>query len=271
MLVPRKPSQDSMHPVATGIAFEFNDDYLELLRLLVEAAGLEHSLMTSYLFGMFSLKPEYAAVAGELTSRSYIQNSSHGLRGTRAAEAPRHVAGDRHRGDAAPRPGEQVHGGHRRRAARGAACLSALKRPLPLLDRAAADRPLQRRHLLLAGGQQRLALIASRSGACARVRDPDPRGARGALERPPELPWALDRHRERQPHRQHLSHDPAPAAGGRRPCPALHRLRIPLGGMGAAHALGDGTGRDRPLSLLPQPVHGRGLRRAPCMVARRCH
>lgn len=61
----------------------YRDDFLELLRLLVEAAGLEHSLMLTYLYGMFSLKPEYAEIGGDLSARAYLQNSPLGPQGTR--------------------------------------------------------------------------------------------------------------------------------------------------------------------------------------------
>ena len=50
-------------PAAT-IVRDFADPYLELLRLLREAAEIEHSLLVQYLYGAFSLKPAYEAVAG---------------------------------------------------------------------------------------------------------------------------------------------------------------------------------------------------------------
>lgn len=81
------------HPLVSGIAFEFSDDYLELLRLLVEAAGLEHSLMLSYLYASFSLRDEFAHLAGELSTSSYIQNSPLGPAGTAAAEIPTSLLG----------------------------------------------------------------------------------------------------------------------------------------------------------------------------------
>lgn len=49
------------------VADDFVDPYLELVHLLTQAAGLEHSLMAAYLYAGFSLKPEYAAVRGEIT------------------------------------------------------------------------------------------------------------------------------------------------------------------------------------------------------------
>lgn len=43
---------------------DFADPYLELVRLLQEASEIEHSLMLQYLYGAFSLKPMYRAIAG---------------------------------------------------------------------------------------------------------------------------------------------------------------------------------------------------------------
>ena len=43
---------------------DFNDPYLELLRLLHEASEVEHALMLQYLGAAFSLKPEYQDIAG---------------------------------------------------------------------------------------------------------------------------------------------------------------------------------------------------------------
>src|SRR5579859_6204891 len=49
---------------AVRIVRDFSDPYLELVRLLHEASEVEHSLMLQYLYGAFSLKPAYRAVAG---------------------------------------------------------------------------------------------------------------------------------------------------------------------------------------------------------------
>lgn len=49
---------------AARIVRDFSDPYLELIRLLHEASEVEHSLMLQYLYGAFSLKPAYRAVAG---------------------------------------------------------------------------------------------------------------------------------------------------------------------------------------------------------------
>ena len=43
---------------------DFADPYLELIRLLREAAEIEHDLMVQYLYGAFSLKPAYAELVG---------------------------------------------------------------------------------------------------------------------------------------------------------------------------------------------------------------
>lgn len=43
---------------------DFADPYLELVRLLREAAEIEHDLMVQYLYGAFSLKPAYAELMG---------------------------------------------------------------------------------------------------------------------------------------------------------------------------------------------------------------
>lgn len=43
---------------------DFADPYLELLRLLREGAEIEHGLMLQYLYGAFSLKPQYQSLIG---------------------------------------------------------------------------------------------------------------------------------------------------------------------------------------------------------------
>ena len=45
---------------------DFADPYLELIRLLREAAEIEHDLMVQYLYCAFSLKPAYAELVGGL-------------------------------------------------------------------------------------------------------------------------------------------------------------------------------------------------------------
>ena len=53
---------------------DFSDPYLELIRLLREAAEIEHDLMIQYLYGAYSLKPAYAELIGgpQPGSRSFI-------------------------------------------------------------------------------------------------------------------------------------------------------------------------------------------------------
>jgi hypothetical protein len=43
---------------------DFNDPYLELIRLLKEAAEIEQDLMVQYLYTAYALKPEYAQLVG---------------------------------------------------------------------------------------------------------------------------------------------------------------------------------------------------------------
>lgn len=53
---------------------DFSDPYLELVRLLREAAEIEHDLMIQYLYGAFSLKPAYLELVGSAVpgSRSFL-------------------------------------------------------------------------------------------------------------------------------------------------------------------------------------------------------
>jgi hypothetical protein len=51
-------------PVRSPIKRDFSNPYLELIRLLKEAAEIEHDLMVQYLYCAFSLKPAYAEVVG---------------------------------------------------------------------------------------------------------------------------------------------------------------------------------------------------------------
>ena len=50
---------------------DFADPYLELVHLLTQAAGLEHSLMASYLYAAFSLKPQYAKIRGDVSDELF--------------------------------------------------------------------------------------------------------------------------------------------------------------------------------------------------------
>jgi hypothetical protein len=58
----------------TPVQRDFADPYLELIRLLREAAEIEHDLMVQYLYGAFSLKPAYAELVGfpQPGSRSFL-------------------------------------------------------------------------------------------------------------------------------------------------------------------------------------------------------
>jgi Ferritin-like len=58
--IERQPAGDHRMTAAdTDIVRDFRDPYLELLRLLREAAEIEHSLMVQYLFAAFSVQPVY--------------------------------------------------------------------------------------------------------------------------------------------------------------------------------------------------------------------
>jgi ferritin-like protein len=64
------------------IPLDYEDGYLQLIRLLTEAAGLEHSLMVAYLYALFSLKEKYRAVRGDLGEGGYLEHSPAGRGGT---------------------------------------------------------------------------------------------------------------------------------------------------------------------------------------------
>lgn len=68
-------------PRSGQIPIDFQDDFLELIWLLDQAAGLEHSLLVAYLYAVFSIKDEYASVRGDLTIQSYLEHSSTGRGG----------------------------------------------------------------------------------------------------------------------------------------------------------------------------------------------
>lgn len=51
----------------TPIHQDFSNSHLELIRLLHEAAEIEHDLMIQYLYGAFSLKPAYQELVGNPT------------------------------------------------------------------------------------------------------------------------------------------------------------------------------------------------------------
>ena len=64
------------------IPTDYQDPYLELVHLLTEGAALEHSLMIAYLYAMFSVKDEYAAIRGDIATRSFLEHSPAGRGGT---------------------------------------------------------------------------------------------------------------------------------------------------------------------------------------------
>jgi hypothetical protein len=47
------------------VQLDFDDPYLELVRLLKEAAEIEQDLMLQYLYAAYSIKPEYAEIVGD--------------------------------------------------------------------------------------------------------------------------------------------------------------------------------------------------------------
>jgi Ferritin-like len=53
---------------------ETSNPYLELIRVLSEAAALEHSLMVAYLFAMFSIKDRYSPVRGDVTLSLFMEH-----------------------------------------------------------------------------------------------------------------------------------------------------------------------------------------------------
>jgi hypothetical protein len=56
---------------SADLRIDYHDPYLALTSLLVDAATLEHSLMAMYLYALFSLKDQYAAVRGTLSARAF--------------------------------------------------------------------------------------------------------------------------------------------------------------------------------------------------------
>jgi hypothetical protein len=54
------PEEETVRPIVQ----EFADPWLELVRLLREAAEVEHALMVQYLYAAFSVKPNYAELVG---------------------------------------------------------------------------------------------------------------------------------------------------------------------------------------------------------------
>jgi hypothetical protein len=52
----------------------FADPYLELVRILTEAAALEHTVMLGYLVAGFSIKDHYAATRGDVTEHVFMRH-----------------------------------------------------------------------------------------------------------------------------------------------------------------------------------------------------
>ncbi len=63
------------------IPSQFSTPFLELAYLLEQAAGIEHSLMASYLYATWSIKDRYAQVRGHVGPHSYEQHSTGGVGG----------------------------------------------------------------------------------------------------------------------------------------------------------------------------------------------
>jgi hypothetical protein len=57
--------------VEKGLRVDYEDPYLALTSLLVDAATLEHSLLSVYLYALFSIRDGYEHVRGELSSESF--------------------------------------------------------------------------------------------------------------------------------------------------------------------------------------------------------
>lgn len=61
---PRTGAAPGVTPTPGRVVRDFSDPYLELVRMLHEAAEIEHSLMIQYLYCAFSVKPIYQGVVG---------------------------------------------------------------------------------------------------------------------------------------------------------------------------------------------------------------
>ena len=66
-IVPTAPAEP---PPAVAIVRDFEDPYLEPLRLLREAAEIEYALMVEYLYAAFTVRPEYGEKLQGATSAS---------------------------------------------------------------------------------------------------------------------------------------------------------------------------------------------------------
>lgn len=69
-----------------SIPVMFHDPYLELLRLLVEAASLEHTLLVAYLSAMFSVKPAYKDARGDIRLHAFLEHDPAAPMGTAVVE-----------------------------------------------------------------------------------------------------------------------------------------------------------------------------------------
>lgn len=78
------------NPESDKIYHDFKDPYLELIRLLKEAAGLEHLLMLQYLYAAFSIKDKYEAVRGIMGPQYYLDSVTDNLFGV-AIEEMQHL------------------------------------------------------------------------------------------------------------------------------------------------------------------------------------
>jgi hypothetical protein len=61
------------------VAHVTDNPLLELMRLVAEAAGLEHSLMIAYLFAMFSIKDRYEHVRGRVGPNLFMEHRMGGI------------------------------------------------------------------------------------------------------------------------------------------------------------------------------------------------
>lgn len=73
---------------APALPAVFADPYLELVRLLTEAAQLEHTLLLADLRCLFSIKARYVGVRGELSELDYLERSPSAPAGAGALEGP---------------------------------------------------------------------------------------------------------------------------------------------------------------------------------------
>jgi hypothetical protein len=82
--------EPASEPVTNKIYNDFKSNYLELVRLLQEAAGLEHLLMLQYLYAAFSIKEPYKDVRGSMNSNYFLDEVTSNLFGV-AIEEMQHL------------------------------------------------------------------------------------------------------------------------------------------------------------------------------------